>query len=119
MWLDVSFNELTTVDKSILTLEHLKSLYMHGNKLGSLAVLEKLGSMPNLEKATFNGNPFEKKKIYRMFSVGAMPQLRSLDHTSVTKDEKARGIRFYANYIIQREEARIARKEAEAAAGLF
>lgn len=57
--------------------------YMHGNKLGSLAVLEKLGSMPNLEKATFNGNPFEKKKIYRMFSVGAMPQLRSLDHTSI------------------------------------
>lgn len=28
MWLDVSFNELTTVDKSILTLEHLKSLYL-------------------------------------------------------------------------------------------
>ncbi|CAD7932140.1 unnamed protein product [Amoebophrya sp. A120] len=162
MWLDVSFNQLTTVDKSLLTLENLKSLYkyMHGNKIGNLAQMEKLKSLHCLEKLTTNGNPFEAKKFYRQFIVGCVPQLRSLDHTSilnvsllfcsiefvmhsvhytvlcfdfsceinaqhahaiqtpaknktgVTKDELGRGIRFYANYVVQREEARIAKKEA-------
>ncbi|CAD7975203.1 unnamed protein product [Amoebophrya sp. A25] len=83
LWLDLSFNQLTAIDKSLLTLENLKSLYMHGNKLGNLAHVEKLSGLQKLEKITLNGNPFEAKKGYRAFVVGCIPQARSVDHTSI------------------------------------
>lgn len=39
--------------------------------------------MPKLEFLTTNGNPFEAKKGYRLFVIGAVPQVRTLDHTRI------------------------------------
>lgn len=107
MWLDLSFNQLTKIDKEILEFKALKILYLHGNKIEKLSQVEKLAGLTNLEKLTINANPeLEKQKIYRRFTAGALPQIRSLDQTCVTKEENRAARKFYLNYIQLRAAAR-------------
>lgn len=121
MWIDLSFNLLTTIDKELLDFKKLRILYMHGNRIEKLSEVEKLCVLPDLEKLTTNGNPeLEKIPHYRKFTIGAVPQMRSLDHTVVTRGELAASRAFYVNYVtlrkMAREKAREKRELADAAA---
>jgi len=86
-WLDMSFNQLTTVEPELLKFTNLKALYLHGNVIRKLPAVERLRKLPKLLSLTLNGNPIESKKIYRCFVIGALTQLRSLDHSTITEEE--------------------------------
>lgn len=86
-WLDVSFNQLVTIEPDLLKFRNLKALYLHGNCIRALPVVERLRGLTKLLSLTLNGNPVEASKIYRPFVIGALPHLKSLDHSTITEDE--------------------------------
>ncbi|CAE8609808.1 unnamed protein product [Polarella glacialis] len=86
-WLDISFNQIKTIEPEILTFVNLKALYLHGNLITRLAGVERLRKLPKLLSLTLNGNPVESTGIYRCFIIGALPTLKSLDHSTITEDE--------------------------------
>ncbi len=92
VWLDASFNQIVEITPEIIPeLEHVKVLYLHGNKLKDLhGSLELLRKLPDLQSVTLNGNPLETTAEYRMTVLGALPNLRSIDHASVTAEERDR-----------------------------
>eukprot|EP00450_Noctiluca_scintillans_P023999 CAMPEP_0194531656 /NCGR_PEP_ID=MMETSP0253-20130528/69012_1 /TAXON_ID=2966 /ORGANISM="Noctiluca scintillans" /LENGTH=135 /DNA_ID=CAMNT_0039377025 /DNA_START=302 /DNA_END=709 /DNA_ORIENTATION=- len=87
MYLDVSFNHLTTVETSLLEFTSLKVLYMHGNQITSLQNVSLLRKLSKLLSLTLNGNPIERSPFYRAFVVGTLQRLKSLDHTTITEEE--------------------------------
>ena len=91
MWLNLSFNYLTKVDNEILEFPMLKSLQLHGNFIADLAQVEKLSRLEHLQALTFNGNPIEAIKGYRMYILGLLYKeretLRKLDSTVITNAE--------------------------------
>mmetsp|Transcript_18625 Transcript_18625/g.39919 ORF Transcript_18625/g.39919 Transcript_18625/m.39919 type:complete len:141 (+) Transcript_18625:1740-2162(+) len=86
-WIDLSFNQLTTIEPELFRFVNLKALYLHGNCIKALATTEKLRKLPKLMSLTMNGNPIEASRIYRVYVIGALPNLRSLDHSTITADE--------------------------------
>jgi len=86
-WLDVSWNKLRTIDASLLQFMELKALYLHSNQIKSLPSVEKLKKLPRLISLTLNGNPIEASRSYRSYLIGSLPNLRSLDHSTITEDE--------------------------------
>ena len=42
LWLDLSYNFLTTIDKDLLSFPELKTLYLHGNYISNLEETKKL-----------------------------------------------------------------------------
>lgn len=93
LFLDVSWNGLTTIDRALLQYQQLKALYLHGNKIASLPQVTKLQGMPILRSLTLNGNPIETSSSYRLFVIGSLQHatsLRSLDHSTITDDERER-----------------------------
>merc|ERR1719160_1227842 len=103
-WLDLSFNQLTTVESTLLNFPNLKALYLHGNGIKSLQPVGRLRKLPKLISLTLNGNPMEAFKIYRSYVTGALPDLRSLDHISITEDESESAQAWYQAH--QRRAAR-------------
>merc|ERR1712167_408287 len=97
-WLDLSFNLFTTIDPVLLNFQSLHVLYMHGNQIAKLPAVNKLQGLPKLRSFTMNGNPVESMKAYRRYVVGALPQLRSLDHASITEDEIAHAKAWYVGH---------------------
>jgi len=61
-WFDFSFNELKTIDDSILQYKNVKSLYLHGNQLADLNEVLKLRELPLLKSLAMHGNPIEDIK---------------------------------------------------------
>lgn len=86
-WLDLSFNQISTIEPELLQFQNLKALYLHGNCVKSLPSVERLRKLPRLLSLTLNGNPIEASKVYRMYAIGALQHLRSLDHSTITEDE--------------------------------
>eukprot|EP00929_Paragymnodinium_shiwhaense_P103124 TRINITY_DN6640_c0_g1_i1.p1 TRINITY_DN6640_c0_g1~~TRINITY_DN6640_c0_g1_i1.p1 ORF type:complete len:261 (+),score=53.00 TRINITY_DN6640_c0_g1_i1:73-855(+) len=103
-WLDLSFNQLVTVEDSLLKFQNLKALYLHGNCLKSLQACERLKKLPKLLILTLNGNPIESSKIYRPYIIGALPNLRALDHSTVTEDETASAISWFKGHSRRKKE---------------
>lgn len=87
MWIDLSFNQLHTIQAELLGFKQMKALYMHGNHIKSLPSVERLQKLPKLISLTLNGNPIECFPFYRRYVVGALPELRTLDHSTITDDE--------------------------------
>jgi len=87
MWIDLSFNQLHTIQAELLGFKQMKALYMHGNHIKSLPSVERLQKLPKLISLTLNGNPIECFPFYRRYVVGALPDLRTLDHSTITDDE--------------------------------
>ncbi len=87
-WLDLSFNDITSVSDDILEFPALKMIYLHGNKIRRFADVQKLQQLPNLYSLTLHGNPIENYPNYRSSIICMFPQLKSLDFAKVTEAEK-------------------------------
>ena len=87
-WLDLSFNDITSISDDILEFPALKMIYLHGNKIRRFADIQKLQHLPNLYSLTLHGNPIENYPNYRSSIICMFPQLKSLDFAKVTEAEK-------------------------------
>ncbi|XP_036924480.1 transmembrane O-methyltransferase homolog isoform X1 [Sturnira hondurensis] len=70
-WIDLSFNDLTSIDPVLTTFFNLSVLYLHGNSIQRLGEVNKLAILPRLRSLTLHGNPIEEEKGYRT-QVGTM-----------------------------------------------
>jgi Leucine-rich repeat (LRR) protein len=64
-------------------------LYLHANAIESLSQIDKLASLQNLRNLTLHGNPVEQAKGYRYHVVSKLPQLKHLDFSAITKQDRA------------------------------
>ena len=92
LWLDLSYNFLTTIDEDLLEFPELKTLYLHGNYISNLEQTKKLQQFVDLQSLTLYGNAIEQIKGYRMYVLGVMyandnQNLRRLDQVLVTNRE--------------------------------
>lgn len=88
LWLDMSFNKLSSIEPALVQLVGLKALYLHGNAIKSLPSVERLRKLPKLISLTLNGNPVESNRCYHYYVIGALAPLRQLDHSTITEEEK-------------------------------
>ena len=72
LWLDLSYNFLTTIEEELLEFPELKTLYLHGNYISSLDQTKKLQGFEDLQSLTLYGNSIEQIKGYRMYVLGVM-----------------------------------------------
>ncbi|XP_014645762.1 PREDICTED: leucine-rich repeat-containing protein 51 isoform X3 [Ceratotherium simum simum] len=63
-WIDLSFNDLTSIDPVLTTFFNLSILYLHGNSIQRLGEVNKLAVLPRLRSLTLHGNPIEEEKGY-------------------------------------------------------
>ncbi|KAK6485921.1 leucine-rich repeat-containing protein 51 [Huso huso] len=87
-WIDLSFNDLSTIDNVLTQYKNLRVLYLHGNSIITLGEVDKLVALPNLLSLTLHGNPMENEKGYRNYVMSALPQLKTLDFSAVTKQDR-------------------------------
>ncbi|XP_022328039.2 leucine-rich repeat-containing protein 51-like [Crassostrea virginica] len=87
-WIDLSFNELTTVDPVLLEFSELQILYLHGNQIADIKEVGKLSGLKKLRKLTLHGNPLEKAKGYKFQVLAMIPQLQAIDFGRVTKCDR-------------------------------
>ncbi|KAL2096251.1 hypothetical protein ACEWY4_008399 [Coilia grayii] len=87
-WLDLSFNDLTHIDPVLAELRSLRVLYLHGNSISVLGEVEQLGGLPLLHTLTLHGNALENERGYRGYVIAAMPQLKMMDFSAVTNQER-------------------------------
>eukprot|EP00731_Ephydatia_muelleri_P030996 Em0022g510a len=87
-WLDLSFNDLKSIDSAILQLPNLTMLYLHGNNIMDLEEVDKLSALPKLITLSLHGNPLEATKGYYQYVLSKVPQLKTLDFTGVSRADK-------------------------------
>ncbi|XP_046995156.1 leucine-rich repeat-containing protein 51-like [Schistocerca americana] len=89
-WLDLSFNQLSSLPDDLCHFLGLKILYLHGNRLSELSqALRVLSRLPQLYSLTLHGNPVQQRPDYRAAVLAGLPALRCLDFTNVTASERA------------------------------
>uniref|UniRef100_A0A3P8WXY8 Leucine-rich repeat-containing protein 51 n=2 Tax=Cynoglossus semilaevis TaxID=244447 RepID=A0A3P8WXY8_CYNSE len=87
-WLDLSFNKITHIDPVLCELRELRVLYLHGNNIFTLSEVNRLGALPHLHSLTLHGNDIEANKSYRNCVISALPNLKTMDFSAVTKQER-------------------------------
>ncbi|XP_047449984.1 leucine rich repeat containing 51 [Mugil cephalus] len=87
-WLDLSFNKITHIDKVLCELRELRVLYLHGNGIFILSEVDRLGALPHLHTITLHGNVIESNKSYRSRVISVLPQLKTMDFSAVTRQER-------------------------------
>jgi len=120
-FIDLSFNQLVTIDSCLLGYEHLKALYLHGNRIANLPQVDKLGNVRKIRSVTLNGNPLETKTCYRLYVIGVLQHstdIRSLDHSTITDDERERSEAWFIGHQTRIAERQKAKEEADYAAGM-
>lgn len=88
-WLDVSFNQIETLDPSIF--EHfpnISALYLQANKILRLSEIRKLEKFRRLKSIAIFGNPVEEHKHYRNYVLYYCKSLTNFDMSPVTKSER-------------------------------
>ncbi|XP_066919797.1 leucine-rich repeat-containing protein 51-like [Clytia hemisphaerica] len=90
-WIDVSFNDLTTIDSCLLSFPKLKVLYLHGNGIEKINEVDKLTGLEHLRTLTLHGNPVEdsRKGGYRQYVLSRLPLLKTFDFSGVTQSDRA------------------------------
>ncbi|XP_020379800.1 leucine rich repeat containing 51 isoform X1 [Rhincodon typus] len=88
-WIDLSFNSFPSIDPVLIQCTKLQILNLHGNQISELYEVDKLASLPHLRSLTLHGNPLELVKGYRSYVVGTVPQLKSLDYSTITKQDRS------------------------------
>ncbi|XP_061582059.1 leucine-rich repeat-containing protein 51-like [Cololabis saira] len=87
-WLDLSFNNLTSIDPVLFELEELRVLYLHGNSISNMTEVEDLGVLKHLHTITLHGNVIESLRDYRNQVIFALPHLKNMDFSVVTPRER-------------------------------
>jgi len=87
-WIDLSFNDISTLDISIGLFPELRMLYLHGNAIEKISEVDKLKSVEHLHTLTLHGNPIEMAGSYRFQVLAKLPYLKTLDFSAVTNQEK-------------------------------
>ncbi|XP_041734840.1 leucine rich repeat containing 51 [Coregonus clupeaformis] len=87
-WVDLSFNDISHVDSVLVELKELRVLYLHGNSICNLSEVDKLGVLPFLHTLTLHGNTMENEGSYRGYVIAALPHLKRLDFSTVTRQER-------------------------------
>ncbi|GAA6233051.1 leucine-rich repeat-containing protein 51-like [Lates japonicus] len=87
-WLDLSFNKITHIDHVLCELHELRVLYLHGNNIFILSEVDRLGVLPHLHTITLHGNAIEANKAYRNRVISALPRLKAMDFSAVTRQER-------------------------------
>uniref|UniRef100_A0A8C2ZSJ1 Leucine-rich repeat-containing protein 51 n=1 Tax=Cyclopterus lumpus TaxID=8103 RepID=A0A8C2ZSJ1_CYCLU len=87
-WLDLSFNNILHIDQVLCELHELRVLYLHGNNIFILSEVDRLGVLPHLHTVTLHGNMIETNKAYRNRVISALPQLKTMDFSAVTRQER-------------------------------
>ncbi|XP_017539981.1 leucine rich repeat containing 51 isoform X1 [Pygocentrus nattereri] len=87
-WLDLSFNDLSHIHPVLTELTELRVLYLHGNSVSNLSEVDKLGTLPFLHTVTLHGNAMETVQGYRGYVISAVPHLKMMDFSAVTKQER-------------------------------
>ncbi|GIL43247.1 hypothetical protein Vafri_1043 [Volvox africanus] len=90
VWLDVSSNQLGTIEDAVLEFPSLQVLYYHGNNITNLNDVLKLQALPKLNKLTLHGNPIAETKNYKNWVVAHLPNLRNMDFGTITKEERGK-----------------------------
>ncbi|XP_031243495.1 leucine-rich repeat-containing protein 51 isoform X2 [Mastomys coucha] len=88
-WIDLSFNDLITIDPVLTTFFNLSVLYLHGNSIHRLGEVNKLAALPRLRSLTLHGNPIEEEKGYRQYVLCNLPHLTTFDFSGVTKADRS------------------------------
>lgn len=88
VWLDLSFNALSTIDSQLTQFPNLKVLYLHANKIHHLSQLDTLAHLPKLRNLTLHGNPVELVKGYRHHVLAFCSGLKHLDFSAITKQDR-------------------------------
>jgi len=103
-WLDLSFNQLQTIEPTIGRLKGLRKLHLHANKIVDIQDVMKLTDLENLKDLTLHGNPIEDRgrAKYRNFIIAALPNLHSLDFTPLTSRDKVIATSFCQNPVLKR-----------------
>lgn len=87
-WIDLSFNDLSTIDPVLTTFSNLSVLYLHGNSIQRLGEVNKLAVLPRLRSLTLHGNAVEEEKGYRQYVLCTLPHLTTFDFSGVTKADR-------------------------------
>ncbi|XP_028429181.1 leucine-rich repeat-containing protein 51 isoform X2 [Perca flavescens] len=87
-WLDLSFNKISHIDQVLCELRDLRVLYLHGNSIFILSEVDRLGVLPQLHTITLHGNVIETNKAYRNRVISALPRLKTMDFSAVTRQER-------------------------------
>lgn len=86
LWLDLSFNQITSLSETILNLfPNLTSIYLQSNLITKLSDLKKLGLLTYLKYLVVYGNPVEGNKHYKNYSLFACKHLIQFDKSTITK----------------------------------
>ena len=65
-------------------------LYLHGNSIEKISEIDKLSKLHYLRTLTLHGNPIEEDVSgYRQHVISKLPQLKNLDFSAVTKQDRA------------------------------
>ncbi|XP_049745950.1 leucine-rich repeat-containing protein 51 isoform X1 [Loxodonta africana] len=88
-WIDLSFNDLTSIDPVLTTFFNLSVLYLHGNSIQRLGEVDKLAVLPRLRSLTLHGNPMEEEKGYRQYVLCTLPRITTFDFSGVTKADRS------------------------------
>lgn len=87
-WIDLSFNDISTLDISFCEFPELRLIYLHGNSIESINQVDKLKNVRHLHTLTLHGNPVEMTENYRYHIISKLPELKSFDFSAVTKQER-------------------------------
>ncbi|XP_012600412.2 leucine-rich repeat-containing protein 51 isoform X4 [Microcebus murinus] len=87
-WIDLSFNDLTSIDPVLTTFCNLSVIYLHGNSIHRLSEVNKLAVLPRLRSLTLHGNPMEEEKGYRQYVLCTLPRITTLDFSGITKADR-------------------------------
>ncbi|KAL6095017.1 lrrc51 [Pungitius sinensis] len=87
-WLDLSFNQITSIDPVVCELRELRVLYLHGNGIWELSEVDKLRELQYLHTITLHGNTIESHKHYRKHVIFTLPHLKTMDFSGVTHGER-------------------------------
>jgi Leucine-rich repeat (LRR) protein len=68
----------------------MKVLYLHANAIASITEVDKLSKLKYLRNLTLHGNPMESQKNYKLEVVTRIPNLRHLDFSGITNEDRVR-----------------------------
>ena len=100
-WLDLSFNEITSIPEELTNFSDVSVIYMHANSIANLRDLKALTKFTGLRKLTLHGNPIEDQEDYRMFITLLCPTLRMLDFSVITRQDQL-SAKFYESAFKQK-----------------